>query len=210
MFTDLTGKKFGRLTVIKRVENDKSGFSQWLCKCDCGNEKIVRATSLLKGEIVSCRCYQREAIAKSTIKHRMIHTPLYNIWLNMKNRCNNPNNKSYKHYGGRGIKVCDEWQNDYMSFYTWCMAHGYKKGLSLDRINNDGNYEPTNCRWVTQQVQLNNTRRCKMITMDGKTQSLSDWAREYNVPIERTRQRVVNRGWGLKEALTTPSFVRKH
>ena len=126
----------------------------------------------------------------------------------MKCRCNNPKNRNYNSYGGRGIKVCDEWQKDFMAFYNWSMANGYKKGLSCDRINNNGNYEPTNCRWTTQQVQVNNTRRCRMYTMDGKTQSLSNWAREYNAPIERTRQRVVNRGWDLKVALTTPSFVR--
>ena len=122
----------------------------------------------------------------------------------MKQRCSNPNHKSYHNYGGRGIIVCDEWKNNYQAFYDWSMNNGYKEGLSIDRINNNGNYEPSNCRWTDKITQNNNTRQNKQFVIDGVSKTIHQWALEYNVPVSRVRQRVYRFNWDLKKALTTP------
>ena len=155
---NLTGKRFGRLLVIGKSES-KNGMATWLCKCDCGNEKVVCGNELRKGKANSCGCLRKELAYKMLIQHGKANTRLYKVWKAMKARCNNPNNKRYSSYGGRGIKVCDEWQNSFQAFYDWAIANGYREGLSIDRVNNDGNYEPTNCRWATASEQQKNKRK---------------------------------------------------
>lgn len=172
-FVDLTGQRFGRLTVISRAENTKDGKARWLCECDCGNKTIVTTDSLKSGHTYSCDCLRRErsALALSKIaskqtgsknpayKHGCTGSKLYHVWAEMIQRCTNVNHRRYRDWGGRGIKVCDEWLKDYACFQEWALAHGYKQGLSIDRINNDGNYEPSNCRWVTTIIQNQNKRK---------------------------------------------------
>lgn len=154
---DLTGQKFGKLTVLnlKEVKNRKS---YWNCVCDCGNLHVVRSDSLKCGNVKSCGCLNVESHAKPDSIRK---TKLYRVYWSMKERCFNSNDKAFKWYGARGIRVCDEWKNDFQAFYEWAMSHGYAEGLTIDRIDNDGNYEPSNCRWATIQEQQTNKRQRK-------------------------------------------------
>lgn len=175
-FKDLTGEKFGNLTVLRRLNYCQTGHTYlWECKCDCGKITIVRGGNLRTGHTISCGC------KKGLIKHNKWDTRLYRIYTNMKQRCNNPKNVWYKNYGARGIKICDSWQNDFMSFYNWSINNGYSDELSIDRIDVNGNYEPNNCRWVTKLVQQNNMRRNKLITYKNETHTISEWERKFNL-----------------------------
>lgn len=215
---DLTGQRFGMLTVIERVGNNKRGLALWKCKCDCGNESIVLSRNLLRGSTKSCGCLKNkrhEMIGKkfgkltvlneigienhkrmwdclcdcgnhkkvstahlingsvkscgclvheTSYRHGLSHNPIYKTLSAMKQRCYNPNNPEYKNYGARGITICEEWidkEHGAERFVEWSIKNGYKKGLSIDRINNNGNYEPSNCRWTTANIQMFNRRKPK-------------------------------------------------
>ena len=148
---DLTGQKFGRLTVIeKTTKRSPHGEIIWKCRCKCGNITEVRGSNLLGGHTKSCGCLYKETREKHGDAKKGERARLYNIWIMIKDRCYNPNNRAYKWYGGRGIKVCEEWENNYPAFKTWALANGYKEGLTIDRIDNDGDYCPGNCQWITR------------------------------------------------------------
>ncbi len=151
---DITGQRFNRLVVLCRDLN-KGGKTCWLCLCDCGNETVVRKGNLQRGQTKSCGCLHQD----TTVVHGLCKHPLYYIYYAMKNRCYNDKTKEFKDYGGRGIKVCNEWKNDFKIFYDWAIANGWKHGLHIDRIYNDGNYEPSNCQFVTPRESASNTRR---------------------------------------------------
>lgn len=202
---DLTGHKFGRLTVIKFDCVDKRG-TMWLCKCSCGKEIIVAAGKLRSGHTKSCGCYAKEVAVISNTTHGLRNHRLYRIWNSMKQRCNNPNIHSYKHYGGRNIKVYEEWFNDFQSFYNWSMANGYQDGLTLDRIDVNGNYEPNNCRWTTYKKQNNNRRNNTLITFNGETHTLAEW-REIKGLSQSTLFHRIERGWDIEKMLTTPQAI---
>lgn len=197
---DLKGMTFGELTVIERAKNNKNGKARWLCLCSCENKKIISSANLLSGHTMSCGCMRGKCKAgnfrksyKKRVGNRngLSNHRLYGIWRNMKMRCNLKSCENYHYYGGRGIKVCDEWTNDFMNFYNWAMANGYTEKLTLDRKNNDGNYEPNNCRWVTQSVQNMNKRgfKARTITINGITKHLFEWAKETGICDETIRKR---------------------
>lgn len=157
---DLMGRRFGRLLVVDVASSvSRPGApnrSRWLCRCDCGNEKIIQARFLIDGTTKSCGCYSRERNIQAHTTHGSSHSRLYRIWQGMRRRCYDPNNNRFERYGGRGITVCKEWNESFASFQSWALSNGYKDSLSIDRVNNDGSYEPANCRWATPKEQANN------------------------------------------------------
>ena len=147
-FADLTGRRFGRLVALRRVESDSGGRTVWECRCDCGTIKCIRAAALTQGLTKSCGC----------LRHGKSKTRLYHIWAHMIQRCEDPKSNRFHLYGGRGVSVCKEWREDFMNFYSWAIQNGYTDTLSIDRIDVDGNYEPSNCRWATMSEQNKNRR----------------------------------------------------
>lgn len=212
-FKDLTGQRFGRLTVIKRGENYITPHSgkpraQWLCKCDCGNEKLVLGESLTRNLIVSCGCFHKEKVSTQFTTHGQTNSRLYNIWCAMKRRCYNPNVKEFPLYGGRGITMCDEWKNDYTSFAQWALSHGYDENAprgqcTIDRIDTNGNYEPNNCRFITQQEQMNNVRYNHYLEYNNEVHTIAEWGRILNISAEKITNRINKLGWTPERALTT-------
>jgi hypothetical protein len=173
-FKDLTGLKFGRLTAVKRAA-DCGHHTRWECECECGNKTISHTTSLTSGRSKSCGCLNHETIINKITKHGGRHDKLYGHWCGMKKRCYNPKYEHYDRYGGRGITICDEWLNNYGSFKEWAECTGHKEGLTIDRIDNNGNYEPQNCRWVNQKEQVRNRSTTIYIEYDGKKKPLKEW-----------------------------------
>lgn len=156
-YRDLTGLRFGKLVVLKRNEaNTNGGKPQWDCVCDCGNHTVVPASDLISSNTRSCGCLRGEAHYRKYTVPNLMKTRIYSIWCGMKQRCRDVNAINYRHYGGKGIKVCDEWVNNLQAFHEWAMANGYADHLTLDRIDNDKGYSPDNCRWVTMKEQQNN------------------------------------------------------
>lgn len=205
----LVGEKIGRLTVIKNSGKKMGGNIIWECRCDCG--KIVEVSSgnlnaSRKNATLSCGCLRRE----HATKHGLHKTKIYKALNAAKDRCNNPNNSMYKNYGGRGIKVCEEWSNEngYVNFYNWSIANGYSDELSIDRIDNNRGYSPDNCRWASIKVQANNTSRNRYVTINGETKSVSMWAEEYGICIGTVRDRI-KRGWSDIDAITKPVKRRR-
>ena len=198
-YVDLTGQVFGQLIVLGRAGNTTNGAALWLCQCSCGNTTIQRTADLRNGSTKSCGCHQR----LTAFKHGQNNTKLYQSWECMKGRCNNPHNIGYSNYGGRGIQVCDEW-DDFVQFMEWANANGYEEGLTLDRIDVNGNYCPENCRFATRKEQANNRRTCIMITYLDETHSLKDWCRILNLPYSVIQTRMYKLKWDFQTAISTP------
>lgn len=190
---DIIGKKIGHLRVVSLAYHKRIWF--YNCLCDCGNKKIVGRNSLLSGDTKSCGSCQKHGLSK---------TRIYSLWRAMKTRCSNPNTTEWKHYGGKGVSVCDEWKNDFMAFYDWSLRNGYNDTLTIDRIDTNGNYTPDNCRWTTYYVQSRNKTNNKWITYKGETKCLEDWAKTKNLTSSKLKQRLELYGWSLEKSLETP------
>lgn len=204
---DLTGQRFGRLTVMNYtgtyLSPKGSKKAKWLCKCDCGKEIIVIGNNLRKGKTKSCGCLQREiTINRSTI-HNMSKSRIFHIWFAIKRRCTEKNYRAYNHYGGRGIKICDEWKNDFTTFYNWAIVNGYNDKLTIERIDVNGNYEPNNCKWATRIEQANNKRTNKHITYKEQTRTLKEWCNLLQLPYGTILYRINKRHDTPKQAFET-------
>lgn len=200
---DLTGRKYGRLTVIKHIGKDKYNNAIWECKCSCGNIINTRGSTLRNGKIKSCGCLHKEMtkqLAKNNITHNMSNTRLYRTWQSMKSRCYYKQNNRYKYYGANGVKVCDKWLNDFQTFHDWAIKNGYNDNLTIDRMDVNGNYEPNNCRWVTNEEQQRNKRNNKTYTIDGETRCLSEWCEKLNLNYNTVQTRL-HRNWSIEKAL---------
>lgn len=199
-FKELTGQKFGRLTALYRLHNLK-GNTKWLCICDCGNLIEVTIQDLKSRNTKSCGCLRKDMAINRNIRHGKRHTRLYRVYSNIKGRCYNVNNKRYHDYGSRGITMCDEWKNNFMSFYDWSMNNGYKDTLTIDRIDVNGNYEPNNCRWVDYKTQNRNKRNNRCIVINGESHCLSEWCEILGLNLNTVRSRIYNRKWTIERAL---------
>lgn len=202
---DLKGLRFERLTVLN--EAGKSGTDYfWLCQCDCGNQTTVKATLLKQGKTRSCGCLQKEKARSRFLTHgesrKASNCVEHRIWAGLINRCCNPRNRHFENYGGRGIKVCDSWRNSYEAF-LYDMGR-CPEGHSIDRIDNDGDYSPENCRWASRSTQNRNKRTNRLITYGGKTMVLSDWAKELSIHRYTLYTRLAELGWSIEKAFTTP------
>ena len=201
------GERYGRLTIIREVEPAGSSHKRvrrFLCRCDCGNEIICRLPNLKSGTTKSCGCYRKFVSSNRRDCHHLQNTRIYRIWCGMKRRCYNKHNEHFDRYGGRGIIVCDEWKTDFMNFYDWAMSNGYDDKLSIDRINNEGNYEPSNCRWANQKQQIVNSTATIKCSLGGNIVSLSDIADILGVSFKRIRRIVymLNNGYDMSELLS--------
>lgn len=222
---DLTGQKFGRLTVISYAGKNHRRYALWSCLCECGKTIIAVGSDLRSGHTQSCGCSRSDALSrynKSEEKrahtselnkqykktHGMRYTRLYREWRSMINRCSSKNWRDYDNYGGRGITVCDEWKESFESFRDWALHNGYRDDLSLDRCDVNGNYCPDNCRWITMAAQANNTRRSLYLEFNGEKKTVKEWALELGLNYNTLHSRVTTKGWSAEKALTTPPFYK--
>lgn len=203
-FIDLTGQKYGKLTVISRSKDyiSPKGYIavNWKCKCDCGKIIIIRGCNLKSGATRSCGC--EKVLHPNRTTHGGTNTRLYKIWKHMRTRCKNPNDLTYNDYGGRGITICNEW-DDFEEFRNWSLEHGYTDDLSIDRVDYNGNYCPDNCRWTDALTQANNTRRNHLITCNGETRTMAEWARITGISYHKLKDRLNKCKWSAEKALTT-------
>lgn len=203
-FVDLQGKKYGKLTAVKRAENVK-GRTRWVCRCDCGNETVVSAGNLTSGAVKSCGCLKKNPI---NAKHKQSKTPLYRQWVSMIYRCHNPKNNAYKYYGARGIKVCDEW-HDFTIFKKWVDETKPRGDFSIDRIDNDGDYCPENCKWSSAKKQANNRRSNVIISYNNEYHTLMEWSEMLGFDYKNVHNRMYKLGWTFEKAINTPIDTSK-
>ncbi|HUT44500.1 MAG TPA: hypothetical protein VMW95_09200 [Desulfobacterales bacterium] len=204
-FKDLTGGKFGKLIVLKYDRSNKRGKALFKCQCECGNIKVIIGTSLSFGRTQSCGCLregQTKKLNELNYKHGMNGKPIYNVHRAMLNRCNLETDYHYPGYGGRGISVCKEWMK-FEPFYKWAVANGYSEGLTIDRVNNNGNYEPSNCRWTTYKEQARNSRNNRIIDIDGESLCVAEWGEKLGIKPQIISKRLF-RGWPERRAVLTP------
>lgn len=201
-YKDETGNRYGRLLVMSKADGMRR--VSWKCKCDCGNTVIVPGIQLRCGKTKSCGCLHKEITAKKNAerltKHGDARTRLYGIFIGMHKRCEKKYHTAYGEYGGRNIKVCDEW-SDYSTFKEWALENGYSDSLTIDRIDNNKGYSPDNCRWSTMKEQSNNKRSSRIIECNGERHTVAEWSEILNIPYVRIAQRL-RRGWPVEKALS--------
>ena len=198
----IEGKKFGKLIVLKY-----EGNRNYLCKCDCGKEKIIKADHLLYGKTKSCGCLVKECRSRYT--HNKSKTRLYRIWRNMRNRCYWKKHPQFYLWGGKGVIVCDEWKNNFLNFYNWAINNGYNETMTIDRIDGDGDYCPENCRWVSMKEQANNTKNVRFFEYNGERGTIWFFSKKYNVSEKLMRSRI-QQGWTIKDAIETKKLNPMH
>lgn len=205
---DLTGQRFGRLTVLYRFGRANMKYVTWLCRCDCGKTKVVRGGCLTNGSTKSCGCLHNEVAAKVATRHgciakgNKVGNHIYNIWRGMRSRCYSTKSTQYANYGGRGISVCEEW-HDFTTFAEWAYNNDIAIDKQIDRIDCNGNYTPSNCRFVSPIVNANNKRNTRYVVIDNERLSVCDAARKYNCPAWRIRNR-------LKHGYSGMNLVKEH
>ena len=203
---DLTGKRFGRLVVLKEAGRNKSNNIKWVCKCDCGSTVTIQGGHLVSGHTKSCGCLRIEDARKRHTIHGKHETTEYVIWQGMKQRCIDTNQASYKHYGGRGIQVCDRWVHSFENFLL-DIGKRPSKNYSLDRIDNNGNYTPKNCRWATIKIQSRNKRTNCILVYNNVAKTVVDWAQDLNMKANTLYKRLYA-GWSVSRALSTPVYYK--
>jgi hypothetical protein len=203
-FKDLTNMRFGKLLALEPIKKSYDTKYYWRCICDCGKEKIIMSSNLARGISTTCGCGKIK-LGEVTTKHGMTKTRIFKIWTGIRKRCNNPKCKSYKWYGGRGVKISDKWDN-FIDFYN-DMKEGYADDLSLDRINPNGNYEPGNCRWATSKIQNRNRRNNNVITYNNKSKTLAEWAELSGNNYTVINYRIKN-GWDIEKAIFSPTIQK--
>lgn len=211
----MIGQKFGRLRVI----SDTSRWNYKLCRCRCGKEKEIRKDALLTGRTRSCGCLLSEVarkkiplLARANTKTGLSNTPVHRCWVNMRYRCNNPNASGYADYGGRGIRVCDRWNDSFENFLADMgrpPSSPRKRAWSLERIDNNGDYSPENCRWATPKIQHNNKRNNCPLTLNGETKTIRQWSEATGIAYSTIYGRLKCRHWTIEQALTTPPGCRR-
>ena len=206
---EMIGQRFGRLIVIKKSENkSKDRRLLWTCKCECGTIRDFSGKLLRLGKTKSCGCLAKEICCHNSKKHGECQTRLYRVWASVKRRCDNPKTNSFSNYGGRGIKVCDEWLNNFTNFRDWAIKNGYNKDAkygqcTLDRINPNGDYEPSNCRWINFKEQCRNKRNNRKLEYNGKLYCCSELAEMANLRNDTFFVRL-KYGWDINKIMTTP------
>lgn len=206
---DLTGKKFNMLTVIERAENAKNGRARWKCQCECGNYTVVTGSNLKNGAVKSCGCLVSEKTREKCGTHLQSKTRIYHIWGGMIQRCENPNSKSYKDYGEKGITVCKEWRESFEIFRDWSMKNGYEDNLTLERRNYNFGYSPENCTWISKGEQAKNRESNLKIKYKNEIKTLAEWCRILNLHYKTTYMRMWKYGWSVEEAFEIPKGKRR-
>lgn len=201
-FRDLTGMVFNRFTVVE-FEGVKKGQGRWLCRCECGAVASVTSARLKNGHTKSCGCWSHKFVAQSRTTHGQTGTRLYRIWVQIINRCTNARTPAYPDYGGRGITICDRWRSSFEAFAE-DMGQPTSSAHTIDRIDNDSGYSMENCRWATKHEQARNTRGNTLITFNGETHCISEWADIVGIHQDVIGERIRRRGWSVERALTTP------
>ena len=196
------GKKFNRLTILERDYNHKSKRTYVYCRCDCGNEKSILLQNVVNESVKSCGCYIKEIQKNRKTTHTYSRTRLYRIFQCMKQRCYNPKDDRYKNYGGRGIKICDEWLNDFTTFYDWAINNKYSEDLTIERIDVDGNYCPENCTWIPNSEQGNNRTNNHWVEYNGERFTAQQVSRKYNIQIDTLLYRLKH--WDIEKAIKQP------
>jgi hypothetical protein len=213
---DITGNKYGYLTALSLSGKAKNGVTVWECQCDCGNTINARSDLLRAGRIKSCGCFRKTTKQWGNFKHGLSKSRLYEIWSDMKQRCCNPNTRNYNIYGGRGIKICEKWlgENGFSNFYQWAIDNGWDESKSryeqsIDRIDVNGNYEPSNCRFISYQEQANNTRSNRIIHYNGTKYTLAELSRIAGLSQPTLRRRLFDLHWDIEKAVKNP-LMKQH
>ena len=212
-FRDLTGQRFGRLVVLRRIPSDRH-HTQWECICDCRKTVVLDRSNFFGKQNVSCGCLRSDICRLQLTVHGLSrdefgrHTRLFNVWRGMKKRCLLKTDRQFHRYGGRGICICSEWMK-FENFYAWAMANGYRSELSIERKDNNGNYEPNNCTWANDMAQARNRRNNLVISFQGETKTLVEWGLSTGIPSSTISSRIKKHRWSVEDALTIPVRIAR-